>query len=537
MLAIAGGVLWLAWLIGLGLLSFQGLASFPGIHFDETWFALAAVGLETPVAPGAGMTWYSGSLMALILSVVFEVFSPGYFQMRAVPVLGLLGFAAVATLSLRGFGKSSVVIMALLLSQSLFVLWYGRVAWEVTGLMWLVLAASLAILIQRWQQNSRVQRDGFVALLYLLLWLGMTNHMMAGILLVALCLALAALLLLAPEPRLIAMATTCGPALILLLAILLKPLIGMLEATAIAAIWAYYLLPPFLVFAARHRIAATGQWIIDALVRQIGRKPLRLLAFYSLPVAVVFVALTSSQALFLSLTNAFMIDRVLSGAISPDLRLAMLGIGFAIFAAWLGLAGHAASSVLKSRPRPSDMLLLIFTLTALIYCAILAVVIGYISIRHMAPALLLIFLCLAIGLPPRLPGRRAFLAPALLLPMVLFVLWVDQTAKTINGATAPIAIGFIRNDKETSAHFLPQPPLIRLLQAEKICPENLSQRRPFKQQARFAAFLDPWPCQMNKKATASYCTTCSETGFFKLTHDPETSAETPTNQSAFQARP
>jgi hypothetical protein len=167
------------------------------------------------------------------------------------------------------------------------------------------------------------------------------------------------------------------------------------------------------------------------------------------------------------------------------------------------------------------MLLLIFTLTALIYCAILAVVIGYISIRHMAPALLLIFLCLAIGLPPRLPGRRAFLAPALLLPMVLFVLWVDQTAKFTNGNTAPIAIGFIRNDKETSAHFLPQPPLIRLLQAERICPENLSQRRPFKQQARFAAFLDPWPCQLDKKATASYCTSCAETGFFKLTLDPD----------------
>lgn len=161
----------------IALMAFH-LADFPGLHFDEAWFGLKALRIQSEGLTSAhGMNTHSGSLFPWLLSQVFWVAPPGVLALRLPGVLlNTAALAILLTVIESRAGRQSAVLLFLLFGSSLAYLWQSRIAWEVTALHLFLLAVSLAIVVDA-GARGRWTAPGIV-LFVLAAEIGAANHLL-----------------------------------------------------------------------------------------------------------------------------------------------------------------------------------------------------------------------------------------------------------------------------------------------------------------------------------------------------------------------
>lgn len=122
------------------------LTVFPGLNGDEAWMGLNALGITSRGMTSLnGMNNYTGALFSGVAAAQFSLTGAGMLSLRLPSALcnGLAMALVIATLWNQG---RAAFFAALLFASSLLFLFYSRVAWEVSALQNLLLAAILAAL-------------------------------------------------------------------------------------------------------------------------------------------------------------------------------------------------------------------------------------------------------------------------------------------------------------------------------------------------------------------------------------------------------
>lgn len=174
------------------------LGEFPGLHGDEAYFGLAALhflehGLESPHAANH----YTGPIQALYVAGFFHGVGPTVTSLRLPGLVANgLSLLVLGVIQARFFGLRRSGLWLLVLAASPLQLYYARIAWEVSALQNLFLAALLWTVVE---VERRPGPSPMTVLLFLCAaWLGVTSHFIFLAVLVAV--ALGTVLLADREP-------------------------------------------------------------------------------------------------------------------------------------------------------------------------------------------------------------------------------------------------------------------------------------------------------------------------------------------------
>ncbi|WP_276225310.1 hypothetical protein [Niabella beijingensis] len=133
------------------------LASLPGLHGDEAWFALKGVEFnQSGIHELQGMNSYTGIFQSLFDSIFFKIFHIGIIEMRVTGVILNLSAIAILYSVFRSLRKpKTFIIFSLLLSQSALFLISPRVAWEVNTFTFFSIAVLFASAVRILTNNKR----------------------------------------------------------------------------------------------------------------------------------------------------------------------------------------------------------------------------------------------------------------------------------------------------------------------------------------------------------------------------------------------
>lgn len=510
-----------ACLILLSLVTFQSLGDFPGLHRDEVWFGFRALEMQTEgLTDTSGMTWYTGSIFPYGISLIFDLFGPEVWTLRLLSVLSFLGLATTLVATIwKHFGLWSASFLAALISQSLLFLWYARVAWEVTAFIWLFFglsfAAILTVLFRLGASGREKSTTTPLLIFYYAIWLGLLNHLIFGVYVLALSGAVLAHAMWRRSDLSRRLVAAVVPVNSLLVLVALKPMLDGRAQGQPLLIWAFLLIGPPLAFALSPPLVRLGLVLngrLSVLMPRIRSHRLTWGTAIGLAAPTVII---HGLALYLTLANGSVINRVVSGGVGLPVHIA-----YRVFAVLLlGLFAYAFTKLLRTRPPgiPESHLAAAFVTgaAALLFMMLLPIATTQASVRYYAIPILLLYTTLAITLPYLFPSRKPIILGTAC-AVAFLSLGVDQLSKQSLGSRPPITFTLGLFMEETSAHTTPIYPVERAMTAQRICPDRLDGDDFIIAPLRFRFRVSPWGCSPSTRATVNYCTDCSETGYVRL---------------------
>ncbi|MCB9554957.1 MAG: hypothetical protein H6707_02560 [Deltaproteobacteria bacterium] len=486
------------------------LSAFPGLHGDEAWRGLDALRLLAggSISPHA-MNTYTGPIHSMLIAAGFALISPDVLALRLPGVLAnIAAFLLLAlVLAKHRSSRASFIFVAGVLTSMLLV-YYARVAWEVTALHTLLLAVSIAA-IHEVAGSDRAPRWTSALFLGSAL-IGGLSHFIYFCVSFSFALAGAFLFLLRPTRRTAHLLFVSGSgALIAAVLYLVKPKITALQWNqhSVALTLSACALPVVLTIALHLRPTES---LRDLLVRIVAPR--------SKPAIVVGIVLVTGLLGGLQLTrNGFvagfietMGNTVLHQRIASYLPPASLSMLNTLFA-WLAcLAAFVAScaNLLRWKTR-SDGLLVFSLVFVLLGPGFWLAGLVTSSIRYfLVPSLLLIWiLTMTIDDLARPWLRRFSLSVLLVIAATNAVAWIPITS---SNARPPLTFK-IGNLSETSAHFMPLAYLRENAERHQAClfTGNFFLRMPLK----FYQATRRWACKRGLAFAARYCRTCTDSQY------------------------
>ncbi|MGF7082983.1 hypothetical protein [Mucilaginibacter sp. UYCu711] len=154
------------------------LAIMPGLHGDEAWAGLKAIDFKkNHIHQLSGMNHYTGILQPYFSSIAFSWFGKGVFQLRIIgPVFNFIGLLILFFIFKPAQYLRVTLILFSIIAQSVFLLITPRIAWEVNSFTLFFISLLLfAVRIIQTNKNSFIQRLGY-ALFLIVNILGTYNH-------------------------------------------------------------------------------------------------------------------------------------------------------------------------------------------------------------------------------------------------------------------------------------------------------------------------------------------------------------------------
>jgi hypothetical protein len=163
----------------------------PGLHGDEAWSGLKALDIQENGLTGiGGMNNYTGIIQPFFSYLIFYVFGPGVFQLRIQGVVLNLISLILIYISFRRYNMESVIEKALIIfSFSFMFLIAPRIAWEVNSytLLFLVLLIYSLLGITSVDQSRSIL---FKIIFFITSILGTYNHIIFSCIPIAIFLGL-----------------------------------------------------------------------------------------------------------------------------------------------------------------------------------------------------------------------------------------------------------------------------------------------------------------------------------------------------------
>ena len=512
------------WLCLLTKLTFQQLGHFPPIHGDEAWFGLEAIKMQhTGIGGTNGMKWYAGSIFPYIVSLGFDIFGVSNWSLRLPGALLSIGFQVVLTGVVWWMANFRAALFLLgLLSSSLLLQWYGRIAWEVNGLSWILIAFTI-FCVNHMLINIGKHRVGRVSLTQILLvfwcWTGAISHFLFAIYIVALVLAAVAFWLLKRDLPSQRFAAEILPVIGVLPFLILKAALGNVGPFWVAV---FFFGVPFLVLVGAVKMSRSGMDMrLLMAVRRLGqvlwrRKPLRWLLVVLGGAVLSMAAVTHGLPMAQVLSNVIVIKRL--GVLPPGWWISLFQYGFAVLLVfqYLRLTWRYGFAVSPERRGLSGDQAVFLALVVVIFLMLLPYIAPRTSLRYFAHPMILMFVGLAIVHPlDRVVWLRR--GSVVILALAAGVgLVIDQQAKRNHATTAPkfFLVGLFMH--ETDMHFLPTAPLEELLAKGQFCPASVEAPALIRWPLEFAFAQNPWQCNPHLAMTVAYCPDCRSSGYFKL---------------------
>jgi len=455
----------------------------PRLHGDEAWVGLKADQFNKTGIDGIyGMNTYTGILQPMIVSTFFKVFGLGIFQLRiAGAVFNSLGLLIIYRILWRYNQANISILFLLILSQSALYLISPGVAWEVNTFtlffISLLIAATVNLL-----SDLNVLKPFWILLLFCTNVIGTYNHILFSAISVA---ALISLILWSLYIR-----TSVYQKLIALLTCNLLNLIlvfvGMRFKLLTSISWLTILF--FAVVISGIELFAVNRLrqvvIADKLMVKVNVKVTYICLLLLSASFVIFHGL----ALFDILSNYKLLVHAYSYPFQFLFRLWFL-LGGSIIGFYLVF--YLAEDIVSKK----NSLYAFFIIT---YLGIITVYTTNCSFRYYLSIYVIIGLYLALkiskGIKRAMPLLGSLMLSAILINVLLTEIFThpERQINAIDFKTG-------NNQMETSAHFLPNKPLIDFLRKNNIDTiKYVSERYFLEQPILFYQLVNPW-----KKAAGS----------------------------------
>ena len=470
------------------------LSTFPGLHFDEAWFGLEALRIQSQGLTSAhGMRTYTGALYPWLLAEAFQVWPPGVLALRLPGALLNAGAFAVLLVAVERLGgRRSAALFALLFGSSLLFLWMSRVAWEVSALQPLLLATMLAALLGAGRRD-RWTGPG-VALFLMASNLGVFNHLIFAAIPTSF---LAAALVAGAGRKDASTAALVWIGTLAVVSMLLVLLVKVMLPDAIFARWHALFVVAFLVWPVA--LARSARATPTALEGRLERaNPRWFLVLLMLGVAAF--AAVHGIAFLGTLANVLVMKRMDSW--DPPLSGTLLGYAWGL--TLLGaFATIARTTIQRVRQRGDLGVSDLVTLWALACLGALTVLISKQAIRYYILPNVLFLTALALSLPARRAIARPFAVAAVL--AFLFVNGVAWRGILEDTNRRPLRF-LVGTTHESSAHFLRLDPVVRELEARGACRTEAA--KYIELPLEFYRATRPPACGNQDVYRARYCETC-----------------------------
>jgi hypothetical protein len=157
-----------------------------GLHGDEAYLGLDGIEiLKNGISKPNGLNHYTGILQALANSVSFRIWKIDISSLRLSGILfNILALLITIYVLKKRFGNNAVLIFLILFAQSIFLLCYSKVAWEVFSYNFLFIALSVFSIHKLENANQNSSRLYTFLFLFTTL-LGSYNHIIFSSIIVA----------------------------------------------------------------------------------------------------------------------------------------------------------------------------------------------------------------------------------------------------------------------------------------------------------------------------------------------------------------
>lgn len=475
----------------------------PGLHGDEAWFALKGVEFSNSgIHELHGMTRYTGILQSLSISAFFKALQIGIWEVRISGVVFNLLALIILFFTFRSANKSTVLVLfVLILSQSALYLTSPRVAWEVNTFTFFFISLVMASTIRLLKNKDRPVPFLSSFIFLVVNFLGSYNHIIFS------CLPLAAL------------------GAVILWNIHRRKLehwpVGILSFTAVLNDSLLFLLMegylgsrlekhPFLLLVAAFSVIALQ--IACAKLILSKRKPTKYTAevtkgtnnialHISRFVVYVFIVACISIFLFnhgIALIDVFSNYRILTHVYSYQPPListiiftagAVVLLGYAVFYLGMDLLGKNKS---------------LFAFFIVSYMGLFSLYTIKTSFRYYLVIYIILALYVAWKINSDKKNATIFCASVLIIFITMNASLLSIFSPTYN---IPKAIRFRIGNKqiETSAHFLPNKPLIDFLSTNEVGQIRYRSGRYFLEKPiEFYKVIKPWKEKAEKRVTLEY---------------------------------
>lgn len=158
-----------------------------GLHGDEALLGLDGIQiLKVGISKPYGMNKYTGILQAFMNSLSFKIFGINVNSLRITGVISnIISLFILIKILKNRIGVKAILIFLLLFAQSIFLLCYSKIAWEVCSFNFLFIATSL-FSIHKIEQNKQKNNWFYVFMFLFLTLLGSYNHILFSNILVTL---------------------------------------------------------------------------------------------------------------------------------------------------------------------------------------------------------------------------------------------------------------------------------------------------------------------------------------------------------------
>jgi len=490
-------------LINIGLIFIVGLYLFyfifwwtfklsiiPGLHGDEAWVGLQALHFKRDHLDRlSGMNHYTGILQPYLSSVVFSLIGEGVFQLRVIgPIFNFLGLIIIILIFRSTRYYHATAIFLLITGQSVLLLISPRIAWEVNSFT-LFFIALLLLSLYMIQVKNRfiVQNIGYFLFLITNI-IGTYNHVIFS------CISMAGLMGLViwsiqnkslRHKNLLVLSLINAFNLVLLFYIMQH------DTDQLLSIRGYV---TALIFAL---ILAEIYFLFFLIKIRINDVPFKISKVMTI---VLFVACFNSFAYF----HGIAFFQLLT---SSKVLLHFFSYQTSLFQNILYLIGGCTYLLVLILFLAED----ITTPTKSIYSWVIISYLGLFSLytincsfRYYLSIFILCTIYIAFKFNERAKGRYLFLGLMLLLTVCvnqnLFEIFIDD-----NRAITPVYFNMGNGQMETSAHFLPNKPVVDFLIQRRASKVSYGSNQFFlKEPVDFFYAIKPWPKLANSSATIDY---------------------------------
>jgi len=441
-LAVAGLYFSFWWLFRLDIL--------PGLHGDEAWFGIQAVKYnEEGISSFHGMNNYTGILQSLMASTVFKIWGAGVTQLRFGGVMANgIALVVLGIVFIRNGAHKAFVVFLLIMAQSGLYLISPRVAWEVNSFTLIFIALNALAVTELTNDRGHKSIPWFILFLITNI-AGTYNHIIFSGLSIALLLGILLWSFYAGSDR--------------YRLLILLSLFNAFNVCSLFLLSKYNLLnyPASYIFLCVMLLIAAECFAVQFLNRT--------LAFKFLPVSspAVYIILAASVIYFsvyhgLAFAETYSNYKLIMHAYSLELpaitkiSLSVLGIAVLMIFAWLLV------SDLKTSRKPS----FVFEFVLIIYLGILPFYTTNNSFRYYLIAYALTAVYISLRVSQNKMIIKVFI-PLMIMSCVAINVMLGYVFTNPGRPVRALEISVGKKQVETSAHFLPNQPLIRFLREHK----------------------------------------------------------------------
>lgn len=477
-----------------------------GLHGDEAYFGVDAITIMNEgITRPFGMNKYTGILQSWLNSLMFSLFDTNVTTLRLSGIFSnIIALLMAVILINKKARKLTLLIFLILFSQSVLLMGYSKIAWEVCSFNFLFISLSLTFLYKA-EKEKRIRREVWQFLFLLSCLLGSYNHILFSSIVLALFIGTVVYLLIgSKKDGNIATKNISLLALACLNVVLLYYFMTVLIDDLWLQFGGYIIIIPLVLLLLEvivlKRLGELSAFIIAKLPKS---KHLVFFRLLFMLLGIVPFGIIHLFSVFDVLANQIVMRRLFSAEINPFFKwffasVALLLIGYTIY--------KTGYLLLKNKAN-------ILTFTLIAYMGIFSFYTQGHSIRYYLLFIILLFFFLSDELSTERKWLRSALVTFLIISGLITQLFLWSF--NLNDSRKVVAKKFMvgADFPETSAHFLNFTPVLNYVHKHKIGVLDTKQGFFINYVFKFYKLADPKIAAYQDTAAVNYDYETAHNGF------------------------